>query len=148
VIDTEWVYAVWVLLSGIVISWGSSHWYRVIGNGPAGFTEHLGGKGTEIVVDESDIEREESHEEKHVSDWSEDSSHRFGVFLSEAQHGCKHEKDESMHDISEHDSEEEWEGNACENSRVYLLITWDTISVDNLLEYTRELIGLKESWFG
>ena len=53
-----------------------------------------------------------------------------------------------MHDISEHDSEEEWEGNACEYSRVHLLVTWDTISVNNLLEDTRKLIGLEKSWLG
>lgn len=53
-----------------------------------------------------------------------------------------------MHDIAEHYSEEEWEGNTCKYCRVHLLVTWDTISVNNLLENTRELIGLKEGWFG
>ena len=51
-----------------------------------------------------------------------------------------------MHDISKHDSEEKGEGNASEYCRVHLLVAWNTISVNNLLEDTCEFIALKKGW--
>jgi hypothetical protein len=47
-----------------------------------------------------------------------------------------------MTHITEHYSEQEWESNYSEYSWVYFLILWDTISVNDLLEYTCELISL------
>lgn len=53
-----------------------------------------------------------------------------------------------MHNISEHDSEEKWEGNASEYGWVYLFVARNTISINNLLEDCRELIGLEQGWLG
>lgn len=49
-----------------------------------------------------------------------------------------------MHDITEHDTKEEGESHTSEDSRVDFLESWDTISVDDLLEGPGEFIGLEE----
>lgn len=46
-----------------------------------------------------------------------------------------------MHDITKHDSEEEWEGDTCEQTWICLFIPGYAISIHNLLSTTRKAIG-------
>lgn len=48
-----------------------------------------------------------------------------------------------MHDIAEHDSEEEWEGDDCWHGWVELFVGWCTVRVNDLLEYDHELTFLE-----
>lgn len=50
-----------------------------------------------------------------------------------------------MSNITEHDGEEEREGDYCKQSRVDFLIRRDTITVHDSLETLRELVGAMES---
>ena len=52
-----------------------------------------------------------------------------------------------MHDITEHDTEEEWEGNNCWNSWVELLVVWSTVGINHVLECPYEIVGLERCWF-
>ena len=45
-----------------------------------------------------------------------------------------------MSQITEHDTEEEWEGNNSEDSWVYFAIVREAVSVDNVLEWLGEII--------
>ena len=51
-----------------------------------------------------------------------------------------------MHDITKHDSEKEWEGHTCKDCGINLLVTRNTIGINNLLEYACELVSLEECW--
>ena len=51
-----------------------------------------------------------------------------------------------MHDISKHNSEEEWESHRGEDSWVDFLILRDTVSVNDHLEGHGKLVSLNQSW--
>ena len=51
-----------------------------------------------------------------------------------------------MHDITEHDTEEEWERDACKQCWVCLFVSWNTISIYDQLERTCELVNLEICW--
>lgn len=51
-----------------------------------------------------------------------------------------------MHDITKHDTKEEWEGNACKQCWVCLFVSWNTISINNQLECTCEFINFEVCW--
>jgi hypothetical protein len=51
-----------------------------------------------------------------------------------------------MHNISKHDTKEEWEGHTCEYGWIDLLVGWNTIGINNLLEDCCKFIGLEQSW--
>lgn len=53
-----------------------------------------------------------------------------------------------MHDISEHDSEEERECHDGEYGWIDFLEDWDTVGVDYFLEGHEEFIGLEVGGFG
>ena len=48
-----------------------------------------------------------------------------------------------MPDVAKHDSEQEGENGDGEEGRVDLLVTWNTVSVDDLLEGSSELVDLE-----
>jgi hypothetical protein len=50
-----------------------------------------------------------------------------------------------MCDVTKHHSEEEWEGDTCEDSRIDFLVHRDTICVDNLLKAPGEIVRLDVS---
>lgn len=52
-----------------------------------------------------------------------------------------------MHDISEHDSEEEWESHNSKVGWIDFSVLWNTIGVNNLLEGRGEFIRSNQSWF-
>jgi hypothetical protein len=52
-----------------------------------------------------------------------------------------------MHEISEHDTKEERERYASENSWVDLFVAWDSISINNLLISKSEGISFEICWF-
>lgn len=49
-----------------------------------------------------------------------------------------------MADVAEHYAEEEWESHACEVGGIDLFVQRDSVSVYDLLEHARELIGLDQ----
>jgi hypothetical protein len=51
-----------------------------------------------------------------------------------------------MHDITEHDSEQEGEGDDGGDGRVEFLVIWSTISINNKLENINKIISLKRRW--
>lgn len=52
-----------------------------------------------------------------------------------------------MTDITEHDTEKEGENGNGEESRVYFLVSWHTVSVNDLLEWSSEGVHLEVSWW-
>lgn len=52
-----------------------------------------------------------------------------------------------MTDVTEHDSEEEWEDGNSEKSWINFLVSRDTVSVDDLLEWCSELVHLEVCWW-
>jgi len=52
-----------------------------------------------------------------------------------------------MHDISEHYTEKEWEGDNCEYGWIDLFVCGCSISVNNLLEDPHEFTALISSWY-
>ena len=51
-----------------------------------------------------------------------------------------------MSDVSKHHSKQKWESNASEKSGIYLLIYWDSVSINNFLEQICKFIQEKKSW--
>ena len=51
-----------------------------------------------------------------------------------------------MHDITEHNTEKEWDSDASEYTWICLLIIWNTISIHNLLENETKLILTEICW--
>ena len=51
-----------------------------------------------------------------------------------------------MADVSKHHSKQKWESNASEKSGIYLLIYWDSVSINNFLEQVCKFIQEKKSW--
>ena len=51
-----------------------------------------------------------------------------------------------MSDVSKHHSKQKWESNASEKSGIYLLIYWDSVSINNFLEQVCKFIQEKKSW--
>lgn len=51
-----------------------------------------------------------------------------------------------MPDIAEHDTKQEWENGDGVKSRVDFLVSWDTISVNDLLEGRCEGVGFDVGW--
>jgi hypothetical protein len=52
-----------------------------------------------------------------------------------------------MAHITEHHSEEEWEGNKRNNNWIGFFVSWNTIGVNNQLPDSRELIGSEHGWW-
>jgi hypothetical protein len=50
-----------------------------------------------------------------------------------------------MTHISKHDTEKEWEGYTCENTRINFLVSWDTIGINDLLEDSSEFIDSEQT---
>jgi hypothetical protein len=66
--------------------------------------------------------------------------------LHQTEISRRREEPGSMHDIAEHDSEEEGESHASEDCWVDLTIVRNAISVDDLLERPCEFVRLDEGW--
>lgn len=62
----------------------------------------------------------------------------------EAEHQPKAEQNGTVHNIPEHDSEHEGEGDASEQSWVGFLVPRNTVSFDNFLRRAGEAVGLEE----
>lgn len=53
-----------------------------------------------------------------------------------------------MHDITKHDAEQKWEGHSAEKGRIGLLVAWDTIGINYLLECPSKVIQAEQCWLG
>lgn len=62
------------------------------------------------------------------------------------QQGRENKQEKSVTDITEHNTEEEREGNESKHSRVDLAVMCHTVRVDNFLVCVSELVGLEVSW--
>lgn len=69
----------------------------------------------------------------------------FKLTVAFHQVDTKEEKSATMHDISKHNSEEEWEHDDCENSGIDFLISRNSVGIHDLLEDIGEFIQLKVS---
>lgn len=90
--------------------------------------------GKEIIINEATVSCEESHESYQVPVRIERSDDAvIAVSILEHQKYTKQEGNEAVSDISEHDPEEEGECHSCEKGRISLLISGNTVSINDLL---------------
>lgn len=108
------------------------------------------GLGEHIVVDETGVEREDSHDQGDVTtivDHGEQFESDLLEGLLPVDHGQRgKEHDDSVSEVTKHDSEEEREGNNGRQGRVDLLVCCGTISIDDGLESLGELVCLQVRW--
>lgn len=115
----------------------------------AGWSEDLGCAGGEVVVDEAHVGREDAHEQEEVPDWGHGACKSAGVRLvCETQPDGENEQQRSMHDVAEHDSEEEGERDDVKDSGIDLLVSWNSVCIHDFLEGPQEIIRLKQGWLG
>ena len=89
----------------------------------------------ELVIDEAIKHGEKAHQQKkipHKKRAFHGASSQFA--FKKTKNRSDEEKEEPMAHIAKHDSEEERERHDGEDSRVNLLVHWDTIGVHDLLE--------------
>ena len=109
-------------------------------------SEEVEAKGEHIVVNETSVNGEEAHHGDHVATSVEAGSHlaELGLVVGllvpeEVKTGA--EEEETVADISVHDTEEEGEGSSGEEGGVGLPIPGNTVGVDELLVAVGELVG-------
>lgn len=101
----------------------------------------------DVVVDQSGVHREQSHQEDDVATAEENIPDLIVRLLSSQwfllqHHPCTEEShDRTVTQVAEHNSEQEWESDDRVRSWIHLAIRCDTISVDEHLESVRELVG-------
>mmetsp|Transcript_11891 Transcript_11891/g.24589 ORF Transcript_11891/g.24589 Transcript_11891/m.24589 type:complete len:252 (-) Transcript_11891:373-1128(-) len=103
-------------------------------------------KGEHIVVNETGVNGEETHHGNHIPTGVHTSCHlaKLGLVVGllvpkEVEAGAQEE--ETVTDITVHDTEEEGEGGGCEEGGVGLSITGNTVRVHELLVTVGELVG-------
>ena len=104
-----------------------------------------------VIVDESSVNRENSHQSYQVSSGKENlpdlriNLFRLQLPLSQTHPDSKRENDESVPGIAKHDGKEEGEGDDGENSWIGLTIAGNSVSINQLLESRCKLVG-PEKW--
>jgi hypothetical protein len=106
----------------------------------AAVTEKIQRDRSVIVVAEATKSCENSHEQKEVSEWI-NSAGDVGASWFSVEDAIEREskKERSMHDVTEHDCEQEGERDAGKDGGVCFLVVWHAISIHNLLEDPTEL---------
>ena len=101
------------------------------------------GNRHKIVVNEPAEGGEDAHEQGNVSK-DQDALHGWGLLsdhvLKEAEAGSDQEEHGAVADISEHDAEEEREGDNREHGWIDFLVVRYAVSVDNLLEHPCDIV--------
>ena len=109
--------------------------------------EERHGLGEHIVVDETGVNREDSHDQSDVTTivhHGEELERDFLQGLLPVDHGeggAKH--DDGMTKVTEHDGKQEGESNNNRDGRVDFLVGSSTVGVDDCLESLGELVGLE-----
>mmetsp|Transcript_59342 Transcript_59342/g.145717 ORF Transcript_59342/g.145717 Transcript_59342/m.145717 type:complete len:215 (-) Transcript_59342:1069-1713(-) len=119
---------------------------RVLARAPHSVAEHLRRNGEELVVDEARVGGEDAHQEDVVAPLVERAEHLVGsevreLLLEIAQQPASERHHDPVTDITEHDTEEEGEGDDREDGGVELLVPRGTVRVDDRLRALRELGG-------
>ena len=127
-------------LSFVIFIWLNTLW------GVATLSEDLCWHWSVIVVNQAAVCCEEAHKKEEVSNRSKLSSQGSWFGWRKAEPNTEDEKEGAMHDITEHDTEEEWERDACKQCWVCLFVSWNTISIYDQLERTCELVNLEICW--
>ena len=65
---------------------------------------------------------------------------------SKTQVSRENKKQRSMHDITKHYTEEEWEWNTCEQGWITFLVCRNTISINDILRNSSEIVQSKKCW--
>jgi len=107
--------------------------------------------GEGVTVDETSVHGEDTH---HEHDVATEESHGEELVLLGAQKGLlpvdhgasSHSHEETVTEITEHDSEEEGEGNNGGQTGVDFGVLGGTVSIDDGLEPKGELVGLVIGW--
>mmetsp|Transcript_5955 Transcript_5955/g.13540 ORF Transcript_5955/g.13540 Transcript_5955/m.13540 type:complete len:498 (-) Transcript_5955:39-1532(-) len=102
-----------------------------------------------LIVYAAAVEGEDAHEQHHVTTIEHHLEHLVEgladeLVLVEDENGCEEGHDGTVTSITEHDTEEEGEGDNSEHSGVVLLVAGNTVSVDNRLEPSGELVVAEE----
>lgn len=110
-------------------------------------SKHVQRNREEFVVDPSRVEGESSHHKEQVPHGVY-IRQEFSGFLIPDEPNRKSQNNTAVADITKHDSKEEREDGYSEKCGVDFLISRDTISVDDLLEWCSELIHFEVCrWF-
>ena len=98
----------------------------------------------EVVVDPSAVEGEETHHEDHVPELTDEGERAFADFIIEEDKvETQDEDDSSVGHVTEHDSEEEGEGDRREDGRVDLLVAGHSVGVGDFLGHDRVAVGVE-----
>jgi len=109
-------------------------------------SEEVEAEGEHIVVNKTSVDGEEAHHDDHIATGMEAGCHLaelglvVGLLVPEEVNAGA-EEEETVADISVHNTEEEGEGGSGEEGGVGLPITGNTVGVDELLVAVRELVG-------
>ena len=114
--------------------------------------EDIDGLGEDVVVDQSSVDGEHSHEgnevtsgEKYFPDFGVDLP-GFQLLLLDAHPKSEGENDHAVAGVAEHDSKEEWESDDGEHRGVGLSVRGNSVSIDQLLEGRSKLVRSEEGW--
>lgn len=103
--------------------------------------------GEELVVDESTVSRHNAHKKEKVSEFSDLSKAIPLEDITQHDDGESSEEQEgTVTHVTEHHTKEEWEGDNGDRHWVGLLVSGDTVSIDNQLPWHAELVALEEGW--
>ena len=98
----------------------------------------------EVVVDPAAVEGEEAHHEDHVPELADEGERAFADFIVEEDEvEAQDEDDSSVGHIAEHDSEEEGEGDSCEDGGVDLLVAGHSVGIGDFLGHDGVAVGVE-----
>ena len=133
-IETEWIYTT-------LLFWGV--FFMVSFTITA--AKNVQWKSEEFVINPSSVEWEHSHHEEQISYFMNVRKHFLSTLTSQ-QPDTESQNYTTMSNITKHDTKQEWENWNCIKCWVYFLISWDTISVDNFLEWSCKCICFNMGW--
>lgn len=106
--------------------------------------KQLSRDGKELIIDYAIEGGKHAHQKNQVTNLSKELQRTtFQSVSHKTQDYAYKEKQGAMADITEHNSEKEREGHCCKDCRVRFFIHRNSVSIDNLLECSGELIGFE-----
>mmetsp|Transcript_2651 Transcript_2651/g.4438 ORF Transcript_2651/g.4438 Transcript_2651/m.4438 type:complete len:344 (+) Transcript_2651:1015-2046(+) len=114
----------------------------------AGIAHQERGHGGEVVVDEAAEGGEDAHEEEEVAHGCEQLGQGAGLAGGQTEVDGEEGEDGAVHDVAEHDAEEEGESDAGKVGGVDLLVGGRAVGVHDQLEGAREFVGADQGGFG
>ena len=100
----------------------------------------------ELVVDPTTVKSKRTHHQDQIPDIVNITKNLLRIWVTN-QPNTKSQEQTTMTNITEHHTKQKRKDSNSKQSRIHLFVSWHTISINNLLKWSCEIVSLEVSWW-